>query len=128
EPEGRLLYNHRPLRQIHYGKVVDSVGVRCKEQRFRVHELRENYDRVILGADALKALTYSVGRRAAEAVVERVKRSGEIHRVVNLLGCLGAGRSVREIERADASLDGVGRRYRFGDRRLRLRPGYAGKE
>ena len=33
EPVGRLLNDHRPLRQVHDGYVVDGVGVRGKEQR-----------------------------------------------------------------------------------------------
>ena len=73
EPLRRLLDHHRAIGQVHGGEVVDRVGIGGQEQRLRVHQLGEDDDGVVLGADALKALADRVGGGAAEAVVVDVR-------------------------------------------------------
>ena len=108
DPHGGLLDHHRALRQIHDAEVIDRIGVGREEQRLRIHQFGVNGDRVVLRADAEKALADRIGGCAAVAVEERVEAAGEIQRVVDLVDGFGARRTVLELKRADARLDLVG--------------------
>ena len=114
---GGLLDHHRAVAQVDRREVVDRVGVGGEEQRRRVHQLGEDDDAVRAG-DLLEALAQRIGRGAAEAVVVDVERAGEVERVEDPFGGLGARHAVLELERADPRLDARGRRQRL-DRRLR---------
>lgn len=87
-------------------------GIGREEQRLGVHQLGEDDDRVVLSTETLEALAERRGRGGREGVHVGVHPVEEAEVVVELLQGLGAGRSVGELQAAQAGLDAVGR----GDR------------
>ena len=109
---GRLFDHHRTVRQVDPAEVVHRVGVCGQIERTGVHQLGEDDDVVVLGADAGGALQERQRRGAAKTVVVDVQRVAEVERVGHLTRRLGARRAVLEVERADRRLDAVGRAER----------------
>ena len=108
----RGLDDHRAVRQVDEGEVVDGVGVGGQEPGRRVHQLREDQHGVVLDADAQEPLAHRLGRRSRERGQERVDAVHVVEVVVQRLDRLPRRRPVGELQLAEPALHPIGRRQR----------------
>jgi len=107
------------LREVEEAENVDRVGIGCQKQRLGIHQFGEDEDLIVLDADAQETLAECMDADALQGVREHTKRMREVDVLVDLVQGRLAGRSVLELERADARLDLVRRGERRRDWRLR---------
>ena len=113
---GRALHHHRPVLQVQPGHRVDALGVGGQEQRPGVHQVFEDADRAVDGADFTEALAHGVQRGDRQAVEKGAHAALEIEVVVHRLDSLGARKSVEKRQRPQAGLDALGGQDRGRDR------------
>ena len=113
---GRALHHHRPVLQVQPGHRVDALGVGGQEQRPGVHQVFEDADRAVDGADFTEALAHGVQRRDRQAVEKGAHAALEIEVVVDHIDGLGARIAVEEGQRPQAGLDALGGQDRQRDR------------
>ena len=120
-PERRHVEHHRAVGQVDEAPEVDRVAVGGQEQRRRVHPLREEQERVVLGSGCSEAATNRGQRCTRQRADERLDAVHEVEVVVEQ-GRRRFGRcAVVELQRSETTLDLVGRRDR--PQRLRRNPG-----
>src|SRR5208337_2169625 len=101
------------------GPEINRVGVGCQEQRLRVHQLRENEDRVVGYTGVVESLPKRRCRGALKGVHKRLRGVHEVEIVIDLLDRFLARSAILEIKRSKARLKSV--RGRDGRGRLRER-------
>ena len=92
---------------------MSAFAVRNSE--LRVHQLGEDDDVVVLGADALESFACGFEADTLHAVEEGVQRVGEGEVVIDGIKCRVARRAVLESKIANAGLDLSRRRQRLQD-------------
>src|SRR5271157_4678079 len=85
ERQRRRLDHHRPLAEVDETDEIGSVGIGREEKRFRIHQLREDDDRVVLNARVNKALARSYQGGAPKSVQKRLGGMHEVEIVIDLL-------------------------------------------
>ena len=111
--ERRYVEHHGPTGQVDETPEVDGVAVRGEKQRRRVHQLREEGERVVLSSGRLEATAQRGQRRAGKRVDERLHPVHEIQMVVQQLRRRLGRCPVAELQRPQTALHPVRRRDRL---------------